>query len=298
MDKGFILKRHKVLTLLGLALMCALPVVSCNLIGFDLGSNFMKATLVKAGKPFSIIENTASKRKTETMVTIGSENRLFGADSFLESGKYPQTTFGQMHRVFGVSFDSDKVARLKQDRFLFNEFVADERGQVAWKITRPANGKDDPQEEQILYNEEVVAMMFGYVKMLAEIQAETTVRDCVITIPSWFTYDQRLMIKDAADLAGLKVLQLVHENTAAATMFAIDHKFEDGKTKTVMFYNMGSMDTEVQIARYSLLNVTAKKSSPYIEILSEVSEPELGASDLQDSLVRILADKFDNLPER
>jgi len=71
-------------------------------------------------------------------------------------------------------------------------------------------------------------MMFGYVKMLSEIQAETTVRDCVITIPSWFTYDQRLQIKDAAELANLRVLQLVHENTAAATMYAIDNKIEVG----------------------------------------------------------------------
>lgn len=70
--------------------------------------------------------------------------------------------------------------------------------------------------------------MFGYVKMLSEIQAETTVRDCVITIPSWFTYDQRLQIKDAAELANLRVLQLVHENTAAATMYAIDNKIEVG----------------------------------------------------------------------
>lgn len=67
----------------------AIPGVSANLIGFDFGSNFMKATLVKAGAPFSIIENTASKRKTETMFSIGNENRLFGADSFLESSKYP-----------------------------------------------------------------------------------------------------------------------------------------------------------------------------------------------------------------
>jgi len=69
-------------------------------------------------------------------------------------------------------------------------------------------------------------MMFQYIKMLAEVSAESSVRDCVITIPSWFTYDQRLMIKDAADLANLKVLQLVHENTAAATMFGIDTKME------------------------------------------------------------------------
>jgi len=70
--------------------------VKADLIGFDFGSSYMKATLVKPGKPFGIVENTASKRKTETMVTLGEENRLYGKDSFLESGKYPKTTFTEV----------------------------------------------------------------------------------------------------------------------------------------------------------------------------------------------------------
>lgn len=97
-------------------------------------------------------------------------------------------------------------------------------------------------------------MAFGYIKFLAEIQAEGPVRDVVVTIPSWFTYDQRLMIEDAADLSGLRVLQMTHENTAASTMFSIDHKVAEGETKTVLFYNMGAMDTEVMISRFSLFN--------------------------------------------
>jgi molecular chaperone DnaK (HSP70) len=73
------------------------------------------------------------------------------------------------------------------------------------------------------------------------------------------------MIKDAAELANLKVLQLVHENTAAATMFAIDHgqMFKE-KNLTVLFYNMGGMDTEVSVVQYSMVNQSAKKSSPHI----------------------------------
>lgn len=116
--------------------------------------------------------------------------------------------------------------------------------------------------------------------MLAEKQAETVVRDCVITIPSWFTYDQRLQIKDAADLANLKVLQLVHENTAAAVMFGIDNKLEEEEKRTVMLFNMGAMDTEVTIAKYSMYNVTKKKVSPYIELVAEASDKELGTMDL------------------
>lgn len=133
MDKMSRFSRSKAIILVVLA--CALPIANCNLIGFDFGSNFMKATLVKAGTPFSIIENTASKRKTETMVTIGNENRLFGADSFLESGKYPQTTFTHIPRTFGRQFDSEWTSKMKEERFIFNEYVADERGVTAWKIT-------------------------------------------------------------------------------------------------------------------------------------------------------------------
>jgi len=57
--------------------------VSADVIGIDFGSSYMKATLMTPGIPFQIVENTASKRKTETMVSLGTENRLFGADSLL-----------------------------------------------------------------------------------------------------------------------------------------------------------------------------------------------------------------------
>jgi len=70
--------------------------VRATLIGFDFGSSYMKATLVKPGQPFTIVENTASKRKTESMVSIGTENRLFGADSLLEASKYPKETFVEL----------------------------------------------------------------------------------------------------------------------------------------------------------------------------------------------------------
>jgi molecular chaperone DnaK (HSP70) len=76
-------------------------VVRANLIGLDFGSSFLKATLVRPGKKFAIVENTASKRKTEAMVTLGIENRLFGADSLMDSGKYPLSTFAEVFRTFG-----------------------------------------------------------------------------------------------------------------------------------------------------------------------------------------------------
>lgn len=108
------------------------------------------------------------------------------------------------------------------------------------------------------------------------------------------------MIKDAAEkLAGFSVLGLIHENNAAALMFGIDKiKLEQDKNVTVLFYNMGGMDTEVSIVRYSLYNVTEKKTTPYIDVLAEASDPELGGADIDLSMVNILSEKFNALKER
>lgn len=116
--------------------------VAANLIGLDFGSSFMKATLVRPGKKFAIVENTASKRKTETMVTLGKENRLYGADSFLESGKYPLSTFAEVLRTFGEKFDAEAISKWKEERFVTNDIVADEREFNAWKV----QGSSDPEE--------------------------------------------------------------------------------------------------------------------------------------------------------
>jgi len=144
-----------------------------------------------------------------------------------------------------------------------------------------------------------MAMLFSYVKMLSEKQAEGIVKDCVITVPSWYTYDQRLMMKDAAEkLSNLNVLQLVHENTAATVMFAIDEKLEQDEKKKVLFYNMGAMDTEVSIVEFSMFNVTEKKSSPYANILAETFDKQLGTRDIDITLANMLMDKFNALKER
>ena len=81
-------------------------------------------------------------------------------------------------------------------------------------------------------------MILKYGRTLSEKQAGGTVRDSVITIPSYFTREQRLMMHQAADIAGLTVLQMVHENVAAATYFGLE-RMDKEKPVHIMFYNMG-----------------------------------------------------------
>lgn len=106
------------------------------------------------------------------------------------------------------------------------------------------------------------------------------------------------MILDAADISGLSVLQLIHENTAAATMFGID-RLDTAKPVNVLFYNMGGMDTEVSIVRYSAITEkSSNKSYEHIEVLAEASDPNLGGQDFDLVLLNMIADRFNSLKER
>jgi len=122
---------QKTLILLALAT-SIITAVNANVLGFDFGSTFFKITLVKPGSPFSIVENTTSKRKTETMLTIADDVRLWSADSFVGAARYPKTTFANVAGFLAKEFNSDELTALRTSKFILNDFVADERGLVAW----------------------------------------------------------------------------------------------------------------------------------------------------------------------
>lgn len=130
------------------------------MIGFDFGSTFMKITLVKPGQPFTIVENIATKRKTETMITLTEDGRIFGVDSFMEQSKYPVTSFSNMHSYLGVKYDPEFVETLKREKFVMNDIAADDRGLIGWKIERKhSNGT---KEVEIVYTEELLAILLKY----------------------------------------------------------------------------------------------------------------------------------------
>lgn len=96
---------------------------TANLIGFDLGNTFFKITIVKPGSPFSIVENTTSKRKTESMMTIATDTRLWSADAFTSAARYPTTTFANIGGFLGKDFDQSELDQLRSDWSIMNDFV-------------------------------------------------------------------------------------------------------------------------------------------------------------------------------
>ena len=104
----------RVLTLLlgTLALTMMPKVANANIIGFDFGSSFFKVSLVQPGKPFQIVENTTGGRKTDSMMTIAKEQRLFGKDAFIGQSRYYQNTFYDLTTLLGLEYSDENLEML------------------------------------------------------------------------------------------------------------------------------------------------------------------------------------------
>ena len=140
-------------------------------------------------------------------------------------------------------------------------------------------------------------MILKYGRTLAEKQAGGRVVDCVLTVPSYYNQEQRRQLYYAGEMAGLNVVQMVHENVAAATFYGID-RLDEEKPLNVLFYNMGGKDTEVTVARYSTMTDAKNKTHEHVEILGEAYDETLGGQEWDHVLFKILADAFNALPER
>lgn len=224
-------------------------------------------------------------------MTLGPDQRYYGADSIMQSSKIPKTTFTNMLDLLGEPMTEEQIGEFKKHNFIFSDIQPDERGLPGFYVGE----KEDKKE--ILYTEEVLAMIFAHGKFLADKQSDSVIRDCVVTIPSYFDLNKRRMIEDAADLAGLTVLQLIHENTAAAVMYGL-HRKDYNETHTVVFYNMGGRDTEVSIVRYGSVTDEKEKQYEHIEILAETWEEGLGSRNVDKIILRELAKRFDAMKER
>ena len=201
-----------------------------------------------------------------------------------------------------MEYDSEKLESMRANEFVMNDFVEDERGLVAWQMFSIDKKKSDEEDKLTTYfTEELIATLFKYGRNLAETTAKGVVKEAVITVPSYFTQEQRLMLIDAAELAGLNVNQLVHENTAAATMYAVDNRGTASEKKddqVILFYNMGGRDTEVSVARFSQITNAKNKTFESIEVLGEGWDMTLGGQAFDHVIVQILIEEFNALKER
>jgi hypoxia up-regulated 1 len=260
-----------------------------NLIGIDLGSEYFKVTLLKPGKWFSMVENLQSKTKTPTAIAFKDEERFFGADALGKRMRFPKQVFTFMHEYLGKKYNEEEVKQFIEEFFVSYDMEEDvEHKTYKFKI-------NFNREEYKFTTEEIFGMMFRYIKFLSDKFSGGDVRDCVVTVPSFYAYKERNAIIQAAELSKLNLLSLVSENVAASVQFALDKNFTD--THYYIFYNMGSSNLQATLVAYGpsykfkeqkLIDIGKK-----IEILGEAWEKEVGGNAFNYKIIRHLMKKFD-----
>uniref|UniRef100_A0AAR2KAL8 Hypoxia up-regulated protein 1 n=1 Tax=Pygocentrus nattereri TaxID=42514 RepID=A0AAR2KAL8_PYGNA len=217
------------------------PTASVAVMSVDLGSEWMKIAIVKPGVPMEIVLNKESRRKTPVAVCLKENERLFGDSALGVSVKNPKVVYRYLQNLLGKTAENPQVAQY-QKHFPEHQIQSDEkRGTVFFK-----------NSEEMQYSpEELLGMVLNYSSGLAQDFAEQPIKDAVITIPAFFNQAERRAVLQAAQMAGLKVLQLINDNTAVALNYGVFRRKDINSTaQNVMFYDMGSGSTTATIVTY------------------------------------------------
>uniref|UniRef100_A0A3Q1F540 Hypoxia up-regulated protein 1 n=1 Tax=Acanthochromis polyacanthus TaxID=80966 RepID=A0A3Q1F540_9TELE len=248
----------------------------------DLGSEWMKMAIVKPGVPMEIVLNKESRRKTPTVVCLKENERLFG-DSALGSVKNPKTVYRHLQSLLGKKHDNLQV-ELYQKRFPEHHLEEDRvRGTSYFKNS----------EEMQHTPGELLGMVLNYSRGLAQDFAEQPIKDAVITVPAFFNQAERRAVLQAAQMAGLKVLQLINDNTAVALNYGVFRRKDiDSTAKNVMFYDMGSGSTTATIVTYQTVKSKEAGTQPQLQIRGVGFDRGLGGFEMDLRLRDHLAKLF------
>lgn len=196
-----------------------------------------------------------------------------------EQAKKPESTIVFSHNLFGQAFDAEFFSRTLQP--------------IGLEKSIESNSTIVKIQGNSFRIEEITAMLIEHVREMSQKFGESTVKDCSITVPSFWTRGQRIGIISTAQAAGLNVLSLINENTAASLYYGID-RFDNETSHFVLFYNLGASYLQVTLTKYD--TVTQKnKVIENIEILAQTSDTTLGGSTFDNDLTQYLAKKFEEI---
>ncbi|XP_043284263.1 hypoxia up-regulated protein 1 isoform X2 [Venturia canescens] len=255
----------------------------------DIGSEWLKVAIVSPGVPMEIALNKESKRKTPMMLSFRGNERTFGEDAQINGLRFPKSSFSHFIDLLGKPIDHP-IVRLYSERFPHHELIANEEtNTVAFRT-------DDNTTHM---PEELLAQMLHKSREFAENSARQKIKGAVIIVPPYFNQAERRAVMQAAELADLKVLQLLNDNIAIALNYGIFRRKEINETSQyVLFYDMGASSTRATIVSYQ--NVKSKDKG-YAEVIPQLSvlgigyDRTLGGLEIQIRLRDYLAREFDRM---
>jgi molecular chaperone DnaK len=237
-----------------------------KVIGIDLGTT-NSCVAVMEGKTPKVIENAEGMRTTPSIVAFTDEGeRLVGQPAKRQAVTNPERTIFAVKRLIGRRYDDPMV---EKDKKL-----------VPYKIARASNGDAWVEAEGKTYSpSQISAFILQKMKETAESYLGTKVEQAVITVPAYFNDAQRQATKDAGKIAGLEVLRIINEPTAAALAYGLDKS----KTGTIAVYDLGGGTFDISVLEIG---------DGVFEVKSTNGDTFLGGEDFDMRLVNYLADEF------
>ena len=237
-----------------------------KVIGIDLGTT-NSCVAIMEGKDVRVIENAEGARTTPSMVAFAKNGeRLVGQSAKRQAVTNPIGTLYAVKRLIGRRFDDPMVQK--------------DIGLAPFKITKAANGDAWVEVDGQSYApQQISAMVLTKMKETAEAYLGETVSQAVITVPAYFNDAQRQATKEAGAIAGLEVLRIINEPTAAALAYGMDQK----KGGTIAVYDLGGGTFDVSILEIG---------DGVFEVKSTNGDTFLGGEDFDQRIIDYLADEF------
>ncbi|BFZ59624.1 ATPase with role in protein import into the ER [Saitoella coloradoensis] len=233
-----------------------------TVIGIDLGTTYSCVGVMKSGR-VEILANDQGHRITPSYVAFTDEERLVGDAAKNQAPANPTNTVFDIKRLIGLRFDDKQV---QKDLKHFPYKVISKSGKPVVQVK--AQG-----EEKIFTPEEISGMILGKMKEVAQDYLGKKVTHAVVTVPAYFNDAQRQATKDAGTIAGLNVLRVVNEPTAAAIAYGLDKK---GGERQIIVYDLGGGTFDV-----SLLSI----EDGVFEVLATAGDTHLGGEDFDNRVI-------------
>lgn len=234
-------------------------------VGIDLGTTYSCVGIYKQGR-VEIIPNDQGNRITPSYVAFDGDSRLVGEAAKQQATTNPEQTVYDAKRLIGRRF-SDRT--VQEDRKHWPFRVVDVEG-------KPMISVDVKGKVKKFAAEEISALVLTKMKEISESYLGKPVKHAVVTVPAYFNDAQRSATKDAGAIAGLNVLRIINEPTAAAIAYGLDKEGKDGEELNILVYDLGGGTFDV-----SLLTI----ENGVFEVVATSGDTHLGGEDFDQRLI-------------
>ena len=244
-------------------------------LGVDLGTEYIKAALVKPGIPLEIVLTKDSRRKEASAVAFkpaknpqsGSfPERAYGSDAVALAARFPGDVYSNLKVLLGLPADNTLVKDYASRHPALRLETEKTKGTAAFRSGAFA------EDEEVFSVEEILAMELQSIQKNAEARAGSRVKDLVITIPPFYSAEEKRAVELAAELAGLRVLELISDGLAVGLNYATTRTFpsvtEGGQPEIHLVFDMGAGSTKATVLKFQ--GRTVKDVGKFNKTIQEV----------------------------